>query len=205
MWDSVLCAIASGVGQYPVWDGVPCETTSRVGWRPVSSGCLGGICITHLVVFPCTQVLMCMRTHRRGILCVKILEGSAESKAWPQAGYAPSAPCLSVEVEALHLPEELNVPGAILQLPLCPQKVRNDQGKQWRQGSLPLTSKKMYWSGGFNKAKVSFQCTFSSCLFPKKIQLQISELERFTLPYGKGHYHTYSRGITIVVPLWAPN
>lgn len=65
------------------------------------------VCLTHLVVFPCTQALMCVRTRRAGTLCVKTLEGSAESMAWPEAGCALSAPCLSVEVEALHLLEEL--------------------------------------------------------------------------------------------------
>lgn len=142
-------------------DNILCGTASCVLRLP--GRCL---CLTHLVVFSCTQVLMCMKTHRRGTSGVKVLEDSAESRDWPQAGCAPSAPCLAVEVEALHLLEELKVLGAILQLPLCSQKVRNNQGKQWRQGSLPLTSKKMYWAGSFHEAKVSFSMHFWQLLIP---------------------------------------
>lgn len=138
--DSIPCGTVS------MWDSLPCGTVPMRD-SPVSSGWLEAFVSHTPGCLPLhTGPHVCMRTRRGGALCMKILEGSAESSA------ESSLPWLSVEVEAL--PEgaqSASVPGVILQLPPYSQKVRNNQGKQWRQGSLPLTSKKMYWPGCFHK------------------------------------------------------
>lgn len=150
-------------------------TASRTGQHPVSSRCLGGICLSQTWSSSSrAHVLRRVRTRRGGVLCIKTLQTAPKMQRKGLAVgrvHTLSALAVSGGGSSPGLPRRLtsaSVPGAILQLPPCSHKVKNDQGKRWRQGPSPLTSKKMYWAGCFQQAEVSFQCAFSSCLFTKK-------------------------------------
>lgn len=163
-------------------------TASRTGQHPESSRCLGGVCVSQTWSSSSrAHVLTCVRTRRGDTLCVKILVAVPKPQRVGLAvGRVRTLGALAVSRggSSPGLPRRLtsaSVPGAILQLPPCSHKVRNDQGKRWRQVPSPLTRKKTYQAGCFQQAKVSFQCTFPKCcLFPKKIICRSANLRGFS-------------------------
>lgn len=143
-----------------------------MGHHPVSSHCLGDICASQTwSSFSHTHVPMCVRAHKEGILYIKILEMALKPQrnglavegvcnpSAPAVSGGGSSPALPKEAEK-HISTWCNSPA---------HKVRNDQGKWWRPGEMPLTSKRMFWAGCFQEAEVSFQCTFIASYFQKKL------------------------------------
>lgn len=162
-------------------------TASRRGQRPESSRCLGGVRVSQTWSSSSrAHLLTCVRTRRGDTLHVKIrVTVPKPQRVGLAVGrvHALGALAVSRGGSSPGLPRRLtsaSVPGAILQLPPCSHEVRNDRGKRWRQVPSPLTSKKTYRAGCFQQAKVSFQCTFSSCLFPKKIICRSANLRGFS-------------------------
>ena len=119
---------------------------------------------------------------RRGyVTCRNTGAGAEGTMGGPGQGGGGGSPGLPGRLAGV------SVPSAVLRLPPCAHQVGNGQGKRWRQGPPPWTSKKMYWAGCFQQAKVSFQCTLSGCLLPPKIICRSVNLRGFfTLPYARG-------------------
>lgn len=145
--DSIPCGTVS------MWDSLPCGTVPTWDSAHEGQSCVlrlaRGICVSHTWLSSPAHRSSCVHENtQRGCFMYENTGGQCWIQCWILIALTISGGGSPAPPEGA---QSASVPGVILQLPPYSQKVRNNQGKQWRQGSLPLTSKKMYWPGCFHK------------------------------------------------------